>query len=165
MTRILLCSLPRVFLVFFPEPRYPSSPRRAPLQSTSPHSHSLFSLPSPATMSLSSRHAPPAKLEDFAKIEKIGEGTYGVVFKGRHIKTNQIVAMKKIREGWKNVPDKAYRVSGPAKTDGLTNLYSTFSEVRSFFYLHTYSIQEGKCNSFANYFQWVFNCFYLCFLN
>jgi len=36
-------------------------------------------------------------LEDFHKIEKIGEGTYGVVFKGRNKKTNEIVAMKKIR--------------------------------------------------------------------
>ena len=37
------------------------------------------------------------KLEDFQKIEKIGEGTYGVVFKGRNLKTDEIVAMKKIR--------------------------------------------------------------------
>jgi len=37
------------------------------------------------------------RLEDFVKIEKIGEGTYGVVFKGRNTKTNEIVAMKKIR--------------------------------------------------------------------
>ena len=53
------------------------------------------------------------KLEDFVKIEKIGEGTYGVVFKGgiinptlsmlnRHFsgkntKHGEIVAMKKIR--------------------------------------------------------------------
>jgi len=37
------------------------------------------------------------KLEDFLKIEKIGEGTYGVVFKGKNKKTGEIVAMKKIR--------------------------------------------------------------------
>lgn len=37
------------------------------------------------------------KMEDFVKLEKIGEGTYGVVFKGRNKKTNEIVAMKKIR--------------------------------------------------------------------
>lgn len=31
------------------------------------------------------------------KIEKIGEGTYGVVYKGQNKKTGKIVAMKKIR--------------------------------------------------------------------
>uniref|UniRef100_A0A8D3B819 Cyclin-dependent kinase 1 n=1 Tax=Scophthalmus maximus TaxID=52904 RepID=A0A8D3B819_SCOMX len=36
-------------------------------------------------------------MEDYLKIEKIGEGTYGVVYKGRHKATGQIVAMKKIR--------------------------------------------------------------------
>jgi cyclin-dependent kinase 1 len=36
-------------------------------------------------------------MEDFQKIEKIGEGTYGVVYKGRNKKTGMIVAMKKIR--------------------------------------------------------------------
>lgn len=36
-------------------------------------------------------------MEDFVRIEKIGEGTYGVVYKGRHKKTGKIVAMKKIR--------------------------------------------------------------------
>jgi len=36
-------------------------------------------------------------MDDYIKIEKIGEGTYGVVYKGRHKKTNQIVALKKIR--------------------------------------------------------------------
>ena len=54
------------------------------------------------------------RLEDFVKIEKIGEGTYGVVFKGgiiepsrslfiftpllgKNSKTGEIVAMKKIK--------------------------------------------------------------------
>lgn len=36
-------------------------------------------------------------MEDYIKIEKIGEGTYGVVYKGRNIKTNKVVALKKIR--------------------------------------------------------------------
>ena len=54
------------------------------------------------------------KLEDFVKIEKVGEGTYGTVFKGRitepspsmstlllfsakNTKSGEIVAMKKIK--------------------------------------------------------------------
>uniref|UniRef100_A0A8B9RLL7 Cyclin-dependent kinase 1 n=1 Tax=Astyanax mexicanus TaxID=7994 RepID=A0A8B9RLL7_ASTMX len=36
-------------------------------------------------------------MEDYMKIEKIGEGTYGVVYKGRHKSTGQVVALKKIR--------------------------------------------------------------------
>jgi len=36
-------------------------------------------------------------MEDFTKIEKIGEGTYGVVYKAKNRKTQQFVAMKKIR--------------------------------------------------------------------
>lgn len=36
-------------------------------------------------------------MEDYVKIEKIGEGTYGVVYKGRHKNTNKLVALKKIR--------------------------------------------------------------------
>ncbi|XP_014676709.1 PREDICTED: cyclin-dependent kinase 1-like [Priapulus caudatus] len=36
-------------------------------------------------------------MEDYVKIEKIGEGTYGVVYKGRNKKTGLMVALKKIR--------------------------------------------------------------------
>lgn len=36
-------------------------------------------------------------MDDYQKIEKIGEGTYGVVYKGRNKITGQLVAMKKIR--------------------------------------------------------------------
>jgi len=43
------------------------------------------------------QNSAPLRMEDFVKLEKIGEGTYGVVFKGRNRRTNEIVAMKKIR--------------------------------------------------------------------
>ena len=36
-------------------------------------------------------------MENFQKIEKIGEGTYGIVYKARDKITNQYVALKKIR--------------------------------------------------------------------
>ncbi|KAH9389736.1 PREDICTED: cyclin-dependent kinase 1-A-like [Rhagoletis zephyria] len=36
-------------------------------------------------------------MDDYQKIEKIGEGTYGVVHKARHKLTQELVAMKKIR--------------------------------------------------------------------
>ena len=36
-------------------------------------------------------------MENFQKIEKVGEGTYGVVYKAKDRITSQIVALKKIR--------------------------------------------------------------------
>jgi len=36
-------------------------------------------------------------MENFKKLEKIGEGTYGVVYKAKNIETGVIVALKKIR--------------------------------------------------------------------
>lgn len=50
-------------------------------------------------------------MDDYIKIEKIGEGTYGVVYKGRHKKTNRLVALKKIRleSDEEGVPSTAVR--------------------------------------------------------
>lgn len=36
-------------------------------------------------------------MEGFQKVEKIGEGTYGVVYKARDKLTGNMVALKKIR--------------------------------------------------------------------
>jgi len=36
-------------------------------------------------------------MEDYDKIEKIGEGTYGVVYRAKHKVTSEIVALKKVR--------------------------------------------------------------------
>ena len=36
-------------------------------------------------------------MENFVKIEKIGEGTYGIVYKAKEITTGRMVALKKIR--------------------------------------------------------------------
>ena len=36
-------------------------------------------------------------IEDYVKLEKIGEGTYGVVYKARNKKTGRFTALKKIR--------------------------------------------------------------------
>jgi serine/threonine protein kinase len=37
------------------------------------------------------------KLEEYIKLEKVGEGTYGVVYKGMHKKSQELVALKRIR--------------------------------------------------------------------
>ena len=38
-----------------------------------------------------------SKLDKYEKLEMIGEGTYGVVYKARDIETNEIFALKMIR--------------------------------------------------------------------
>ncbi|NXI48768.1 CDK3 kinase, partial [Chloroceryle aenea] len=50
-------------------------------------------------------------LEVFQKVEKIGEGTYGVVYKARNKRTGQLVALKKIRldSEMEGVPSTAIR--------------------------------------------------------
>lgn len=42
---------------------------------------------------------PPTQkmVEDYVKLEKIGEGTYGVVYKARNKKTGRLAALKRIR--------------------------------------------------------------------
>jgi serine/threonine protein kinase len=37
------------------------------------------------------------KIENIQKIETLGEGAYGVVYKGINQKTNQVIALKKIK--------------------------------------------------------------------
>jgi len=36
-------------------------------------------------------------MDNFQKIEKIGEGTYGIVYKAKDLITGKMVALKKIR--------------------------------------------------------------------
>ncbi|GAA5906050.1 hypothetical protein JCM6882_003545 [Rhodosporidiobolus microsporus] len=50
-------------------------------------------------------------MENYERIEKVGEGTYGTVYRCRHRQTNQIVALKKIRleEEDEGVPSTALR--------------------------------------------------------
>ena len=50
-------------------------------------------------------------IDEYERLEKIGEGTYGVVYKARNIRTNQIVALKRIRldSDSEGVPSTAIR--------------------------------------------------------
>ena len=50
-------------------------------------------------------------MDNFEKVEKIGEGTYGVVYKARNRVTDEIVALKRIRleQEEEGVPSTAIR--------------------------------------------------------
>ena len=36
-------------------------------------------------------------VNEYEKLNRVGEGTYGVVYRARHIETNKIVALKRVR--------------------------------------------------------------------
>lgn len=50
-------------------------------------------------------------MDRYEKLEKIGEGTYGVVYKAKDKETQEIVALKKVRMGNEDegVPSTALR--------------------------------------------------------
>lgn len=50
-------------------------------------------------------------MRQYEKVEKIGEGTYGVVYKARNCVTNETIALKKIRleQEDEGVPSTAIR--------------------------------------------------------
>lgn len=60
-------------------------------QVVSPVSGKLIPLPQREILGASRR------VSDFEKLNRIGEGTYGIVYRARDLKSREIVALKKIR--------------------------------------------------------------------
>lgn len=50
-------------------------------------------------------------MENYQRLEVLGEGTYGTVFKGRHIPSGKMVALKKtiMEKGDEGIPPTAIR--------------------------------------------------------
>ena len=50
-------------------------------------------------------------MQKYEKLEKIGEGTYGTVFKAKHKESSEIVALKRVRldDDDEGVPSSALR--------------------------------------------------------
>lgn len=72
-------------------------------------------------------------IDKYQKLERIGEGTYGVVYKARDVVTNQIVALKKIRlEGEdEGVPPTAIREISVLKEIQHENIVKLIDTVHS----------------------------------
>ena len=87
-------------------------------------------------------------MENFHKIEKIGEGTYGIVYKATDKITEQVVALKKIRletesEG---VPSTAIREISLLKVNfGFSNLYKVMEFNELITHL-TFQTTSNHCN-------------------
>ena len=86
------------------------------------------------------------KIGDYVKIEKIGEGTYGVVYKARNEVTGKFAALKKIRleSEEEGVPSTAIREISLLKELRHPNivklvlcLYYLVSKFKSLSFIHT----------------------------
>lgn len=74
----------------------------------------------------------------YEKVEKIGEGTYGVVYKARDRVTNEMIALKKIRleQEDEGVPSTAIREISLLKEMRHGNIVRSFSENSSLFHFN-----------------------------
>jgi len=85
------CCAPAPSIVF---PSFKVRSQARPLLPPPPHPLH----PAPSTANSSSVSCPWFVLmERYSKIEKVGEGTYGVVYKAKDVTTGEVVALKKIR--------------------------------------------------------------------
>lgn len=89
-------------------------------------------------------------IDDFQKLEKIGEGTYGVVYKAKHKSTGELVALKKIRlecsdEG---IPSTAVReisiLNELSKHPFIVNLLGIIHDTQKLYLVFEYLIMDLK---------------------
>lgn len=95
----------------------------------------------------------------YEKVEKIGEGTYGVVYKARDKVTNETIALKKIRleQEDEGVPSTAIREISLLKEMQHSNIvkYEVNTIVEN-------SFSMSLVNNFSYFFVWYTDCRMLC---
>jgi cyclin-dependent kinase 10 len=52
---------------------------------------------SPVSLPDEDKYGLCSNVNNYEKLNRVGEGTYGIVYRARHLKTNKIVALKKVR--------------------------------------------------------------------
>lgn len=89
------------------------------------------------------------KLMKYEKLEKIGEGTYGTVFKARHKETLEIVALKRVRldEDDEGIPSSALReicLLKELKHKNIVRLYDVMHSEKKLTIVFEYCDQDLK---------------------
>lgn len=88
-------------------------------------------------------------MQKYEKLEKIGEGTYGTVFKAKHKETHEIVALKRVRldEDEEGIPSSALReicILKELKHKNIVRLHDVMHSERRLTLVFEYCDQDLK---------------------
>ena len=84
---------------------------------------------------------PKQSLEDFNLLSKLGEGSYGKVYKAEEKSTGKVFALKQINKAFVTEEGKEYQVFiekiilQQIQSDNIIKLYSTFQDKNNLYFL------------------------------